>query len=204
VNASRRVALLFGVLVAATIAGAGANEPAAPGEAAVRSQIDAMCAVRDARSRANDPDVFARIYEASATSASWRVADDATLRRIARDPNIYSEVARVWSLARAVAIVRIEVRSLDYRADARYCFRPSGTLARVDETSSGMANSDDEQRYLDESGEVVARTSRLALIAPNTTATVSPDLKPATPDLYPTVRTLPFYALWSSRPHERP
>jgi len=74
-------------------------------------------------------------------------------------------------------------------------FRASGTLARDRDTSSGTVNRDDEARYLDEAGRIVATSSRLSPLAPQPGASVSPDVRPAVPDLYRTVRALPFWSL---------
>ena len=132
------------------------------------------------------------------TPSDWRPADAAMLDEIARDPNIYSEVAQVWSVDGRVAIVNIESRSLEYREDASYCFRENGTLARLASTSSGMTNIDDEARYFDPSGRVVATSSKLALLYPTPGATVSPDLKASKPDVFLRVETLPFFGLLAS------
>ncbi len=160
----------------------------------VRGRIDSLCALRADLAHAGGPALFARIYDGR-ESGTWRQATAGVLARIARDPDIYSEVATVRFVAGNVAIVDVATRSVDYAADAAYCFRASGSLARVNETSSGTANSDDEARYLDESGRIVARSSKLASLAPQPGATVSPDVKPALPELYRTVRALPFFAL---------
>jgi hypothetical protein len=89
-------------------------------------------------------------------------------------------------------LVDIASRSLELRAEATYCFRRSGTLARVMESSSGAEVRDDEARYFDERGAVVARRSKFYPYSPLATATVSPVFKPSTPTLYLTVRALPF------------
>ncbi|GAC1300673.1 MAG: hypothetical protein NVSMB19_07600 [Vulcanimicrobiaceae bacterium] len=162
---------------------------------AARTHIDAMCARRDARARASEPSRFARIFAPASPQVRWHVADARTLARIARDPDIYSELATVWRDGATVATVSIAVRSLDYRAQTTYCFRVSGALARVDETSSGTTNSDRERRYLDERGAIVGRDSILAPLFPQPNVTLSPDVSPARPDLYRTVRALPFFAL---------
>jgi hypothetical protein len=60
------------------------------------------------------------------------------------------------------------------------------------ESSSGTEVRDDESRYLDERGTVVASRSQFYWLAPNAIATISPDFKPSTPTLYLTVHDLPF------------
>jgi hypothetical protein len=179
--------------LAAVVAFVVAAAPA-PAELAPSAATDAGCARAADRALQGQPRTVARIYD-GAGSADWHFADAATLERIARDPDIYSEVAKVWPLDGRIAIVSIASRSLEYRADATYCFRESGTLARVMETSSGANTIDDETRYLDEDGRVVERRSHFSNIYPQPGATMSPDLKPSTPNLYLTVRQLPFYAL---------
>lgn len=163
--------------------------------ARARSAIDARCADRDARARATEPERFARIFEAAEPHAVWRVAGARTLARIAHDPDIYSEVATVWRDGTSVATVAIAVRSLDFRAQTSYCFRSSGALARIDETSSGTTNIDRERLYANDAGAIVTRDSKVAALFPQPNFTVSPDVVPATPDVYPTVRALPFFAL---------
>ena len=91
--------------------------------------------------------------------------------------------------------MRTATRSLDYHADAESCFRDSGTLARERDSSSGTVNADDEARYLDERGRIVAQSSKLSPLAPQPGASVSPDLRAAVPQLYRFVRELPFWAL---------
>ena len=113
----------------------------------------------------------------------------------ARDPDLCNDVARVYSLGGTVAIVKTATRSLDYHADAESCFRDSGTLARERDSSSGTVNADDEERYLDERGRIVAQSSKLSPLAPQPGASVSPDVRAAVPQLYRLVRELPFWAL---------
>ncbi len=139
--------------------------------------------------------MIARIYGAGETDGTWHVASAPLLARIARDPDIYSDVARVYSLAGTVAIVKTATRSLDYHADAESCYRDSGALARERDSSSGTVNSDDEARYLDDRGHIVAQSSKLSPIAPQPGASVSPDLRAAVPQLYRYVRELPFWSL---------
>jgi hypothetical protein len=139
--------------------------------------------------------VFARVYGAGDADGAWRIANASLLARIARDPDLYSDVARVYSLAGTVAIVKIATRSLDYHADAESCYRDSGTLARERDSSSGTVNADDEARYLDERGRIVAQSSKLSRLAPQPGASVSPDVRAAVPQLYRFVRELPFWAL---------
>ena len=181
----------------ASLRAASLATAAAPGEdtRVARARIDALCAARDERSRGSDPVVVARVYGAGETGGRWRVADAALLARVARDPDLYSDVARVYRADGSVAIARVRTRSLDYHADAEYCYRASGTLARERDTSSGTVNRDDEARYLDQAGRVVARSSTLSPLSPTPGASVSPDLRPARPDLYTTVRALPFFEL---------
>lgn len=178
----------------------GRAASAAAGASAARVRIDAACKRRDARAHAWEPRRFARIFAAASSQVPWRVADSQTLARIERDPDIYSELATVWSDGEGVATVAIAVRSLDYRAQTSYCFRPSGTLARVDETSSGTTNSDRERRYLDENGAIVGSESTLAPLFPRAHFTLSPDVSPAMPDLYRTVGALPFFSLLAAPP----
>lgn len=168
---------------------------ASQSDGATRVAIDALCAARDDRTRGSDPIVVARVYGARETDGRWRLADAALLARVARDPDLYSDVARVSRADGSVAFARIRTRSLDYHADAEYCFRASGTLARERDTSSGTANRDDETRYLDDAGRIVAQTSKLSPLSPSPGASVSPDLRAAIPDLYKTVRALPFFDL---------
>lgn len=155
---------------------------------------DVACADDADRALKTEPAVFVRIY-GSHTGNQWAVADATTLHRVAVDPDIYSEVAHAWWVEGRVAVVDIASRSLEFRADASYCFRRSGTLARVIETSSGGNTIDDETRYLDELGNVVQRRSHFSNIYPRPGSTLSPDLRPATPALYLTVSSLPFYEL---------
>ena len=160
-----------------------------------RIAIDVLCASRGERTRGTEPVVVARIYASDDTSGRWRVPNAAMLARIARDPDLYRDVARVFRANGTVAVARIRTRSLDYHADAEYCYRPSGTLARERDTSSGTVNRDDEARYLDEAGRIVATSSRLSPLAPQPGASLSPDVRPAVPELDRTVRALPFWSL---------
>ena len=160
-----------------------------------RNTIDAYCDRRASLARGTAPAVLARVYGAGESDGAWRMAKPALLARIARDPNLYSDVARVYSIAGTVAIVTTKTRSLDYHLDAEACYRDSGTLAREHDVSSGTVNADDEARYLDESGRIVAQSSKLSPIAPQPGASVSPDLRAAVPELYRFVRELPFWAL---------
>ena len=180
-------------LAAAVVAFVAAGAPLTAGPAPSVA-TDAVCARAADRALQSEPRTVTRVYD-GAGSTGWHFADAATLERIAHDPDIYSEVAKVWPLDGRIAIVSIASRSLEFRADATYCFRESGTLARVMETSSGANTIDDETRYFDESGRIVERRSHFSNIYPAPGATLSPDLKPSTPSLYLTVRQLPFYAL---------
>jgi hypothetical protein len=157
--------------------------------AAVR--IDRACAADVDRALRGEPRTFARIYGAR-TDSDWHPLSAAVKRRIARDPDIYSEVAKAWRVDDKVVLVVISSRSLELRAEATYCFRRSGTLARVEESSSGAEVRDDEARYFDERGGLVARRSKFYPYSPQVVATVSPVFKPSTPTLYLTVRALPF------------
>ncbi len=141
-----------------------------------------------------EPQTFARIFSGDSWNG-WLVADRAILQRIRVDPNIYSEVAKAWYVDDRIGIVDIATRSLEFRADASYCYRAGGSLARVMETSSGGNTIDDETRYLDATGHVVGRESHFSNIYPRPGQTMSPDLRPSTPSLYLTVRQLPFYEL---------
>jgi hypothetical protein len=161
---------------------------------------DRACAVRSDRALLRPAVRVARIVgDPTTTSAQWHRADAAILDRIAHDPDIYSEVADVWSVDGRVAIVNIESRSLDYREDASYCFRANGSLARVLSTSSGTLNIDDETRYFDDAGTIVGTSSKLGLLYPQPGATVSPDVKPAMPNIFRSATELPFYALLGAR-----
>jgi hypothetical protein len=157
---------------------------------------DVTCASRSDAALAHPAVRLARIVgDPTTTPSDWRRADANTLDRIAHDPDIYSEVADVWRVDGRIAIVNIESRSLDYREDASYCFRADGSLARIESTSSGTINIDDEARYFDGAGNVVATSSKLRLLYPAPNATVSPDLRAAKPAVYLHVDTLPFFSL---------
>ncbi len=163
--------------------------------ASARTSIDAYCDRRVRLARNSAPAVLARVYGAGDIDDTWRVASAKLLARIARDPDIYSDVARVYSIDGTVAIVTTKTRSLDYHADAESCYRDSGALARERDSSSGTVNADDETRYLDERGRIVAQSSRLSPLAPQPGASVSPNLRAAVPQLYRFVRELPFWSL---------
>ncbi len=188
------LAMAFDVSPSRSFAAGGASvlPTLAPSE---RRAIDRDCADRDARSSASDSPRFARIFDASRAHPTWRVADARALARIERDPDIYSELATVWRDGGHVATVAVAIRSLDFRAETTYCFRPSGALARIDETSSGTTNLDRERLYFDRRGRIVARLFTLAPLYPRAHVTLSPDVSPAMPDVYRTVRALPFFAL---------
>ena len=171
------------------VCGAGASLPQSP----VRG-TDAACARTADEALRSDPQTFARVFSGESWNG-WLVADRTILQRIKVDPDIYSEVAKAWYVGGRIGIVDIATRSLEFRSDATYCFRSSGSLARVIETSSGGNTIDDETRYLDATGRVVGRTSRFSNIYPRPGQTMSPDLRPSTPSLYRTVRQLPFYEL---------
>ncbi len=166
----------------------------AANETPAAKATDLACAHTADRALRNEPQTFARIYGTDSWNG-WLVADKAILQRIRIDPNIYSEVAKAWYAGDRIVIVDIATRSLEFRADASYCYRTGGTLARVTETSSGGNTIDDETRYLDEAGKVVDRQSHFSNIYPRPNETMSPDLRPSTPSLYRTVRQLPFYEL---------
>jgi hypothetical protein len=177
---------------------AASSDPAKAADAARAADAakvtDVACARTADRALQSAPQTFARIFSGDSWDG-WLVANATMLHRIKVDPNIYSEVAQAWYVGGRIAIVDIATRSLEFRADASYCYRSGGTLARVTETSSGGNVIDDETRYLDESGRIVARNSRFSNIYPQPNETPSRDLKPSTPSLYRTVRGLPFYEL---------
>ena len=168
--------------------------PYATGDAAAMSAIDASCAERTDRALGGTPKRFVSIY-GSAADGRWAPDSPELSARVARDPNIYSEVAQAWFADGSLATVAIAARSLDIAVDSSYCYRPGGTLARVIESSSGAQIRDNETRYLDEGGNVVGSGSLLSFLFPRPGRTLSPDLRPAKPALYLTVRDLPFYAL---------
>jgi hypothetical protein len=136
-----------------------------------------------------------RIFDGRPGDGVWRPADDGSLTRIAHDPDIYSEIARVRYLNGRVAVVEIESNSLDFGARSEYCYRPEGTLARASETSSGTMNADRELRYLDDAGRDVGSISHVDLVTPRAGASPSADVKPAKLVLFHTIRELPFYGL---------
>ncbi len=162
--------------------------------------IDKVCAARSDRALETTPQRFARVFgDPTTTSNAWRLTDDAVMERIAHDPNIYSEVATVWLVDGAVAVVNVESRSLEFREDASYCFRTDGSLARVTATSSGTRNIDDETRYFNVDGNLVAHASRLGLLHSGGGDKISQDVKPAKPTIFARARELPFYALLARR-----
>lgn len=171
--------------------------PAGAADAAAVAAIDRECAASVDAVIGGDPTGYGRIFSGD-DNGSWRVADDAMLHRIAIDPNIYSEVAKVWTLGGRVVLVNVEQRSLDISAYSTYCFRPGGTLARVNESTSGLRVRDDESRYFDLRGKLVGSQSHFYNIYANLGNAVSPDLRPSTPSLYLTVEALPFYHLMVS------
>lgn len=134
------------------------------------------------------------IGDPTTTPSDWHRADPASVDRAQHDPDVYSEVADVWRVDGRIAIVGIESRSLEYREETSYCYREDGSLARILSTSSGTTNVDDEARYYDDAGRVVATASKLGLLYPVPGATVSPDLKAAKPDVFLRVEALPFFA----------
>jgi hypothetical protein len=172
------------------------NAPAraADGQAAAAPAIDRECADSVDRVLGGEPLAFGRIF-ANDDAGAWRVADAGMLHRIVVDPNIYSEVAKTWSLDGHVVLVNVEERSLDIEAHSTYCFRLSGTLARVSESTSGMRVRDDETRYFDLGGSLVGSQSHFYNIYSNLGNAISADLRPSTPSLYMSVEMLPFYAL---------
>lgn len=164
------------------------------GDAVAAARIDALCANSADRVLKDEPQAFARMYGRD-ERGQWYEATAAILHRIAVDPGIYSEVAKAWRLEGRVVLVDIEARSLDLQSNSTYCYRQSGTLARVMESTSGAEIRDDESRYFDDRGHVVARHSQFYSIYPNGGRKLSPDLRPSTPSLYLTVRGLPFYSM---------
>ncbi|MBC5810451.1 MAG: hypothetical protein GIW95_06325 [Candidatus Eremiobacteraeota bacterium] len=188
---SRLLALAVLVLgVAGPLAAPGARAAGAPEVAS----IDALCASSGDRALRGSPTSFVRIF-GRADDGHWQPVSADVLGRIAREPNLYSEVAETWFADGAVAVVAIAARSLEIRVNTSYCYRSEGSLARVIESSSGGAVRDEETRYFDESGNVVSRSSQFYDIFPRPGRTLSPDLRPGTPELYLTVRALPFYAM---------
>jgi hypothetical protein len=190
---------LLGLFVAScTVAGAltpgVAKSAPTAAEAVAVARIDTLCANSTDRVLKEEPLVFARMYGRDERGL-WREATAAIVHRIAVDPDIYSEVARVWRLDARVVLVNIEARSLELQSNSTYCFRQSGTLARVMESTAGAQVRDDESRYFDERGHVVATRSKFYSIYPNGGRPLSPDLRPSTPSLYLTVERLPFYAM---------
>jgi|GEM_PF-2733009 len=167
------------------------------GDAVAAAQIDVLCANSADRVLKSEPQAFARLYGRD-ERGEWREATAAILHRIAVDPDIYSEVAKTWEIDGRVVLVDIEARSLELRANSTYCFRESGTLARVMESTSGAEVRDDESRYFDDRGHVVAKHSKFYSIYPNGGQGLSRDLRPSTPSLYLTVRRLPFYGMLST------
>lgn len=171
----------------------GAGAPVRTSDTAIAA-IDRECADSIDRVIGGEPVAFGRIF-ANDDGGTWRVADGTMLHRIVADPNIYSEVAKAWSLEGHVILVNVEERSLDIQAYSTYCFRVNGALARVSESTSGMRVRDDETRYFDSSGALVASQSHFYNIYANLGNALSPDLRPSTPSLYLRVETLPFYSL---------
>ena len=155
------------------------------------AQIDSACAGDVDQALHGAPRSFARVF-GSFADGRWHPLVAATTQRIARDPNIYSEVAQAWQVDDSVVLVQISARSLELRAESSYCFRRSGTLARVVESSTGTEVRDDEARYFDEGGTRVARHSAFYALTPGALPTISPDFKPSTPTLYLSVHDLPF------------
>lgn len=172
---------------------------AADAKPAAAAAIDRECADSIDRVIGGEPLAFGRIF-ASDDGGAWRVADAGMLHRIVVDPNIYSEVAKTWSLDGHVVLVNVEERSLDIQAYSTYCFRSSGALARVSESTSGMRVRDDETRYFNAAGSVVASASHFYNIYPNLGNAISADLHPSTPSLYMSVEMLPFYSLMHDAP----
>jgi hypothetical protein len=160
--------------------------------------IDKQCAQSVDRALQSTPRAFVRMY-GGGEKGRWYVLTPALQHRVATDPDIYSEIAQTWQVAQHLVLVNIEARSLELRADATYCFRSTGTLARVMESSSGVEVRDDEARYFDERGKLVGRRSGFSWLYPRPEETLSPDFKPSTPSLYLSVRALPFYALLSGK-----
>jgi hypothetical protein len=167
---------------------------AAETQSAAAAAIDRECADSIDRVIGGEPVAFGRIF-ATDDAGAWRVADATMLHRIGVDPNIYSEVAKVWSLDGHVVLVNLEERSLDIQGYSTYCFRLNGTLARVSESTSGMRVRDDETRYFDAAGSLVGTQSHFYNIYSNLGNAISDDLRPSTPSLYMSVELLPFYPL---------
>ncbi len=177
------------ILTLAFAAAPGPAPDAAVSAAAV--EIDRACASDIDVALRGEPQMFVRIYGAQA-DGNWRPYEGSAEHRIAHDPDIYSEVARVWREGDSVVLLAVSARSIDIRAEASYCFRREGSLARVMESSSGVEVVDDEQRYFDEHGGLVARSSKFYPLSSHAPATISADFKPSTPLLYMNVRDLPF------------
>ena len=143
----------------------GVPSPAADTQATVAT-IDRECAISIDRVIGGEPVAFGRIF-ANDDAGAWRVTDVAMLHRIGVDPNIYSEIAKTWTLDGHVVLVNIEERSLDIQAYSTYCYRSDGTLARVSESTSGMRVRDDETRYFDAAGSLVGTQSHFYNIYSN-------------------------------------
>jgi hypothetical protein len=188
--------IVLAVAFAAAIARAGAldSTTAHASDADAMRDIDRLCD-RELVDAAPAAATFVSIFDGHPGDGVWRLADDASLSRIAHDPNIYSEVARVRYLDGRVAVVEIVSSSLDFGARSEYCYRPAGTLARASETSAGTMNADRELRYLDDAGNDVGSISHVELVTPRPGASPSADVKPATLVLFRTIRALPFYYL---------
>jgi uncharacterized cupin superfamily protein len=183
-------ALLTFAAAFAPLAARGAD---APPPDAVR-EIDRSCDAL-ATEAAPPAATFTRIFDGRPGEGAWQTADAATLERIARDPNIYSETGTVRYANGRIAFVTIVSSSLDFGERTDYCYRETGTLARALERSAGTMNADAEARWLDADGHEIYRTSAFSLVSPRPGASPSPDLRPAKVDLYRTVSDLPFYAL---------
>jgi len=166
------------------------------GDAAAAAHIDTLCANSADRVIRDEPQAFARLYGRD-ERGQWHAATAAILHRIAVDPDIYSEVAKTWRIDGRVVLVNIEARSLELQSNSTYCFRQSGSLARVIESTSGAQVRDEESRYFDDRGRVVGTRSQFYSIYPNGGRRLSPDLRPSTPSLYLTVQRLPFYKMLS-------
>jgi hypothetical protein len=147
------------------------------------ARIDTNCAVTQQVARHYPAAIVAHARGTESAATPWRKVGAGEYERlIATSPT--TETARVWTQAGKLTWVELRSRDALGVRRATYCYRYGGTLARVVQFRANEATGVDRARavYLDEHGHVLARGTAVA------------DRRSG-PQLYPTVRSLPFYDL---------
>jgi len=164
----------------------------------VTESIDSYCHDIAIVTKNSFPLLFTQVKTDSDRAPAWTLYQEGALALIPQAQGFVSlRAAHVWTSNGKIAWVDIADTNAagDGGDDATYCYRPGGTLARIDGrvASATFDVLDTETRYFDERGVAIARKSHFKDLQPKPRAKLPPDVKPWNPPVYPTLHALPFY-----------